>query len=213
MTKNKKLLFFALLLIVACIVFFRFTAKETYSDFKRTAKDNPARSIALTSGETYPVDNERFKPGYYDLTVASGQMTIQSVHLEKGDHYVGIAFYGGNKVSVSGKGTASLVPAQFKKLPLVNHRYLIRHQSGYYQAGKEIEAGNYQLKVTNHKKTPFYLFVQITDPKSYDGGKSFDLRNKKSNASFELKKGQILELLNWSKGSTDLTISLTKHQE
>lgn len=213
MTKNKKLLFFALLLVVACVVFFRFTAKETYSDFKRTAKDNPARSITLMSGETYPVDNERFKPGYYDLTVTRGQITIQSVHLEKGNHYVGVSFYGGNKVTVSGKGTASLAPAQFKKLPLVNHRYLIRHQSGNYQAGKEIEAGNYQLNVSNTKDTPFYLFVQVTEPKSANGGKSFDLRNKKSNASFELKKGQILELLNWSKGNTDLTLTLTQQHD
>ncbi|WP_028977229.1 hypothetical protein [Sporolactobacillus terrae] len=209
MTKNKKLLFFTLLLAIACILFFRFTAKETYSDFNRTAKDNPARSTTVMSGETYPVDNVRFKPGYYDLTVTSGQITIQSVRLEKGDHFVGVSFYGGNKVNVSGKGTASLAPAQFKKLPLVNHRYLIRHQSGYYQAGKEIEAGNYQLKVTNKKGTPFYLFVQVTDPKSANGGRSFDLSHKKSTASFALKKGQILELLNWSKESTDLTLSLT----
>ncbi|GAY77036.1 hypothetical protein NBRC111894_2590 [Sporolactobacillus inulinus] len=49
--------------------------------------------------------------------------------------------------------------------------------------------------------------------KSANGGKSFDLSQKKSTASFTLKKGQILELLNWSKGNTDLTLTLTQQHD
>lgn len=172
----------------------------------RNIETNPAEKIQLKSSiwKSYKVDNKNFKPGYYDITAIKGDVDIQNVHLKKGDQYLGAQFYSNNVISVGGKGIIKLTPAEFKKEPLENGVYILNNKSVKYQAGVEIEPGTYQVQIENHTKNPFWVFAQVY---SDNPSQSQDIRNSKA-CTFSVKEGEILEISNWSKEDTDLTVKM-----
>lgn len=178
---------------------------------ERNSNLNPAENIELKGGSSYKVDNENFKPGFYDIKSLKGNVRIGNVLLNEGDQYLGKQYFSNNSVSVEGNGLLQLTPAKFKKEDLVNGTYTISNKSVIYQAGVEIEPGAYTIQVNNNSKTPFYVFVDIND----DDGNSvqtFDI--KKFNAyTFSIKQGEVLEILNWSEDDTDLIVKLTQIKE
>ncbi|MCO7175014.1 hypothetical protein ACFP7A_03890 [Sporolactobacillus kofuensis] len=211
MTKNKKIVFVVLILALAGVLISRYLlSDESYKTFRRNTKSNTAQMITLRSGNTYTVDNKRFKPGYYDIKATSGHVTVGIIHLKKGDRIVNRLYTMNNKVQVSGKGAALLTPSKFKKIIVQNKRFELLNETGNFRAGQEIESGTYKLSVENNKNTPFELFVQVVDAKTFQEKNSDDIKKNRDTFEFKLKKGEDLQLTNFSKKDTDLVIELIK---
>lgn len=223
--KKKRLINFGSLIIVFSLVGFFIGANVLYSnnavvnpvkpitltDKNRNVQNNPAKEIQLKSSswKQYKVDNKTFRPGYYDITALEGTVDIGSVHLKKGDQYLGVEFHSNNLISVKGDGIVKLTPAQFKKESLENGVYSLRNKSVVYKVGDEIQPGTYKIKVINHTDTDFYVFANISNSNQNQVRNSFDIKSSKE-YTFTVKEGEVLKLLNWSSGNTDFIITLTR---
>jgi hypothetical protein len=223
--KKKRLLNFGSLIIIFSLIGFAIGAYVLYSnnavikavkpialtDKNRNVQKNPAKEIQLKSSswKQYKVDNKTFRPGYYDITALEGTVDIGSVHLKKGDQYLGVEFFSNNLISVKGNGIAKLTPADFKKESLENGVYTLRNKSVVYKVGDEIQPGTYKIKVINNKDSNFYLFTNISNSNLTQVRSSFDIKSSKE-YTFTIKECEVLQLLNWSSSNTDLIIKLIK---
>ncbi|MCY8935675.1 hypothetical protein [Peribacillus frigoritolerans] len=214
MTKNRKKVFFLLVLFIVGYVSFQYLFQKEDIPLtieQRNKNKNTASRLVLKAGDTYKVDNKKFKQGFYDITLVKGNAKIKNVFLNEGDQILGVPFYNNNSISIEGKGTVLLSPAEFTKVSLQKGIYILNNKSVIYQAGKEIEEGTYNLQVVNNEKNPFYIFVDINN---YDedskNGKSFDIRNTSDNIKFSIKNGEFLKIFNWSENKTDISVKLIK---
>ncbi|WP_164670094.1 zf-HC2 domain-containing protein [Virgibacillus doumboii] len=178
----------------------------------RNTYDNPAEKVNLESSilKSYQVNHKDVMPGYYDIAAVEGNVDIGGIHLSEGQQYVGKQFYSNNLISVRGNGYAQLVPAKFQKETMNNNTYKFHNKFGKYQAGIEIEPGTYEIQVLNDLETPFYVFTTI-DNFSEDSlnKRSIDIKDSKVH-TFSVKKGEFINISNWSKEETDITVKLTK---
>ncbi|MGM0807471.1 MAG: hypothetical protein ACQET8_22460 [Bacillota bacterium] len=213
MTKTRKIVFLLLVLLIIGFLSYQylFQKENTPLTFEQRYKDkNTASKLELKAGQDYKVDNKKFKQGFYDITSLKGNVKVNNVFLDKGDKLLSMPFYYNNSISVKGEGKVLLSPAEFQEIPTQNGINILDNESGVFQVGKEIEAGNYTIQVFNKKNSAFYVFVNInnSDENSKDA-KSFNIRNT-SEKKVSIKEGDILKIFNWSKNKTDISIKLTK---
>ncbi|RDY69112.1 hypothetical protein DXT76_16790, partial [Halobacillus trueperi] len=122
----------------------------------RNVNENPAEKIQLQSSiwKSYQVDNKDFKPGYYDITAIEGNVEIDNIQLSEGEKLLGKKYFSNNNISVRGNGIVQLTPARFKEEKLVDKTYTFSNKSVFYQGGKEIKPGTYNIQVLNSSKKP-----------------------------------------------------------
>ncbi|MGG0655469.1 zf-HC2 domain-containing protein [Rummeliibacillus pycnus] len=223
--KKKRILNFGSLIIIFSLVGFVIGAYALYSNYavikavepielfdtNRNVQENPAKEILLKSSswKQYKVDNKTFSPGYYDITALEGTVEIGSVHLKKGDQYLGAQFYSNNLISVKGSGIAKLTPAKFITELLENGVYTISNKSVVYKVGDEIQPGSYKINVISNNDANFYVFASVSNSNLSQVRNSLDIKNSKE-YTLTVKEGEVLQLLNWSSGNTDFTITLSK---
>lgn len=176
----------------------------------RNVQENPAKEIQLDSSswKQYKVDNNTYRPGYYDITALEGNVEIGGVHLKEGDLYLGAQFHSNNLISVKGNGIAKLAPSQFKEVKIENGIYTIKNKSVAYKVGDEIQPGTYKIKVISKTDTNFYVFVNISNSNQSQVRNSLDIKNSEE-YTFTIKDGEVLQLLNWSSSNRDFTVTLT----
>ncbi|MEH6908853.1 hypothetical protein [Neobacillus drentensis] len=132
--------------------------------------------------------------------------------MDKGDKFLGVPFYSNNSISVEGKGTVLLEPAEFNKISLQDDKFILDNESGIFQAGMEIEPGNYELHVEGNM--PFYVFVGVNNyDENSKNPKSFDIKDTSNEIKFTLKDEDILKIFNWSNNKTDFTVNLIKKED
>ncbi|UFU01411.1 zf-HC2 domain-containing protein [Radiobacillus kanasensis] len=178
---------------------------------KRNKATNSAKPVVIDSSfwKSNQVDNEEFMPGYYDIEVIEGNIRVENVRLEKGDKYLGAAFYSNNLISVKGDGTAKFTPAKFEKVQAESKEWILTNKSVIYQVGNEIPPGTYEVKVANKQDRPFSVYVGVYNQSGTQTIQSVDLRDPDS-YTISIENGQLLKILNWSDNETDLSITLTK---
>lgn len=118
-----------------------------------------ASEIALDRG-VYTVGDE-IKPGFYDIISQSDHIQFMQRELSKGDKVLGIKLHVDEKVSVQGEGVVQLVPASFDKIESTKgNEYVITH-SGFYDIGKQLPEGEYQLSYSSETDSKEQPLVQI----------------------------------------------------
>ncbi|MBN8194044.1 hypothetical protein JI667_17995 [Bacillus sp. NTK074B] len=162
--------------------------------------NDKATEIELDRG-VYTVGDE-IEPGFYDIISQNDHIQFMQRELSKGDKVLGIKLHVDEKISVQGKGAVTLVPASFDKIESTKgNEYVITH-SGFYDIGKQLPEGEYQLSYsseTDYKEQPL---VQILKPNGdilhsyyFDGEEQYTIHLKEEN-TLEVNKFLFTEAQN-----------------
>ncbi|WP_107937896.1 hypothetical protein LG296_20900 (plasmid) [Ureibacillus chungkukjangi] len=78
-----------------------------------------------------------------------------------------------------------------------------------YKVGDEIQPGTYKIKVISNNDVDFYVFASVSNSNLSQVRNSLDIKSSKE-YTLTVKEGEVLQLLNWSSGNTDFSITLSK---
>ena len=143
MRKNK-VAFLMLIMIGALLVVSYPTISKKFSH----AKDFQ-NSLELSEGD-YIVGKD-FPTGTYDFVVTDDRVEILGWELFKNQQVVGMSLSNDNVLSISGSGKVRMEKADFAKIPQEENQYVFS-DVGWYQIGKQIPAGSYQVKYLTSMK-------------------------------------------------------------
>jgi hypothetical protein len=204
MTKEKRILFVALLFILGCFLLYQLFFKQTLLNFKdRNQEKNPAEEVTLSKG-LYLV-GDKIKPGFYDVFYESGKVSFNGIELSEGDVLLNEQIYSETEVEVEGKGKVRLEPSDFHALKPNDKGQIIINHSAEYVVGTDIPSGTYsfELKGTKQTNKP-QVFVQILSSfNTKDSGRTYDFISFNKQQEVKLSKGEFMEVNKLNKNNEE----------